>query len=53
MQGFQQALNEYERRLTSPYDIEEESYDWGEDAIQREEYAELEAERLMDEIWSI
>lgn len=50
MYGFEQAQAEYESSLNAPYDVGGALYDYEDYEREREEYEEMRAEMLMDEI---
>ena len=52
MNGFEQAQAEYESNLFAPYDEGGACFDWDAYYDEQEAYAEMQAERMMDEIWS-
>ena len=51
MNGFEQAQAEYESSLNAPYDVGGALYDYEDYERDREAYAEMRAEMMMDEIW--
>lgn len=52
MNGFSQAQADYERSLNCPFDFGGALFDYDEYEREREEYAEKQAEMMLDEIWS-
>ena len=50
MYGFQQAQAEYESRMFAPYDKGGALYDYEEEARQKEDYLETQAEYMMEEM---
>lgn len=51
MNGFEKAQAEYESQLNAPYDVGGALYDYEDYERDREAYAEMQAEMMMDEIW--
>ena len=49
VQGFDRAMQEYERHLTAPYDEGGALFDYDWEAKQWEDYLETQAERAMEE----
>jgi len=52
MQGFKKAQAEYESRMFAPYDNDGSEYDKELEAERAEEFAEWQAEMMMDRIWN-
>lgn len=52
MKGFVKAQQEYESKLFAPFDEGGAEYDEELAAQQAEEYAEMQAEMMMDRIWN-
>ena len=53
MNGFEQAQSQYESQLNAPYDVGGAMFDYEDYEREREEYEEMRAEMLLDEIWEI
>ena len=49
IQGFERAMQEYERHMTAPYDEGGALYDYEEEYNAREDYLETQAEWAMEE----